>query len=240
MTTAVMTTQLTPFQVADKYLKIYNADIDWIPHVEEVYARLTKQNAQNATEELRKRMACTILLPYYEKNVIQDPPQNLLFFCHKWTQFTSRDWYEEFKEIKTQDARIEEIREECLNLGVVYPLVYNPITRQAYNWLCDEAVASGVINESNKEAITKKLMNLVYVYGGVVVCSVFGKPELKPKINGIANWRSGYFFERLIHSTYKREELIKIKTHELNKVRHTDSKLVKNIKSKEETHGDNE
>jgi hypothetical protein len=179
--------------------------------------------------EMRKRLSCAILLPYYEKNTIQNPPQNLLYYCHKWSQYSSRDWLKEFNEVLEKDKKIEVLRNKCLELGIIYPLQYNPNTRQAFNWLYDEALASGDLTEANKADIAKKLQNIVYAYGGVVVCSVLSKPELKNKIKSIPNWRSGYFFERLIHDVYSEEEIIKIKTHELNKTRNTDPKLVKKI-----------
>ena len=222
-------------ELANKYLQIYNADIDWLPHIREVLGRLLSGTSKDAAEaEMRKRLSCAILLPYYEKNTIQDPPQNLLYYCHKWSQFTARDWQKEFDEIVAKDKRIEELRTKCLDLGIIYPLQYNPNTRQAFNWLYDEALSSGDINDSNKADITKRLQNVVYAYGGVVVCSIFSKPELKTKIKNLLNWRSGYFFERLIHEIYTEEELIKIKTHEINKTRNTDPKLIKKITTTKE------
>lgn len=216
--------------VANKYLQIYNSDIDWLPHIKEVLGRLRASGSKDAADaEMRKRLTCAILLPYYEKNSLQNPPQNLLYYCHKWSQYTSRDWEKEFDEILTKDKKIESIRTKCLDLGIIYPLQYNPNTRQAFNWLYDEAVASGDLTDDNKADITKRLQNIVYAYGGVVVCSIFQKPELKTKIKNLSNWRSGYFFERLIHEIYGEDELIKIKTHELNKTRNTDPKLIKKI-----------
>jgi hypothetical protein len=234
MPTMEQATPTLKLEVADKYLKIYNADIDWEPFIREVHGRLTNQmSADEARAEIKKRLACTILLPHYEKNTIQDPPQNLLYYCHKWSQYSSRDWVTDLFSVMEKDQVNEKIRNKCLDLGVIFPLQYNPNTRQAFNWLYDEAEASGDLTPETKAAVVKKLQNLVYAYGGVVVCSVFSKPELKPKIKSFLNWRSGYFFERLIHEVYKEDELIKIKTHEINKIRNIDSKLVKKIKPKE-------
>lgn len=220
-------------ELAKRYLKIYNADIEWDEHITTLRERVKNLPLKDQAGELQKRLACTILLPYHEKNTIQSPPQNLLFYCHKWSQYPSRDWLEELSEVVKRDKEIEEIRGKCLSLGIVYPLQYNPNTRQAFNWLYDEALNSGDLTEDNKEDISKKLQNIVYAYGGVVVCSVMQKPELKTKIKNILNWRSGYFLEKLIHEIYKPEELIKIKTHELDKIKVHDEKLVKMIKTKE-------
>lgn len=219
--------------LAKKYLKIYNADIDWDEHITSVRERVKTLPRQQQAIELQKRLACAILLPYHEKNTIQNPPQNLLFFCHKWAQYPSRDWLAELHDIIEKDKEIEIIRNKCLALGIVYPLQYNPNTRQAFNWLYDEAKSSGDITEDNKQDITKKLQNIVYAYGGAVVCSVFQKPELKTKISNLLNWRSGYFFEKLIHEVYKPDEIIRIKTHENNKIKNTDDKLIKMIKTKD-------
>ena len=220
-------------ELAKKYLKIYNADIDWNDAINSVRDRIKSFPAQDQLNEFQKRLACAILLPYYEKNTIQNPPQNLLFFCHKWNQYNSRDWIRELCAIIEKDKEIEATRAKCLAVGVAYPLQYNPNSRQAFNWLYDEAAASGDVTEYNKDDIVKKLQNVVYAYGGAVVCSVFEKLEYKTKIKNICNWRSGYFFEKLIYEIYKPEEIIKIKTHEINRIRSNDEKLVKMIKTKE-------
>jgi hypothetical protein len=81
-----------------------------------------------------------------------------------------------------------------------------------------------------------KLQNLVYVYGGRVVCGVFEKPELSTKIDRLPHWRSGYFFERLIHDTFSETQIIEIKTHEINKLKNSGSNLVKYI-NKEVSNG---
>lgn len=226
--------QTKPMTQADKYLRIYNAEIKWQPHIDRAKEVLLKRLSEvDMNAEMSKRIACTILLPAYDPNTIQDPPQNLLFYCPKWAQYDA-PWVDRYEKVKAQDLKNKKIREECLDLGVIFPYEYNPITRQAFNWLYDKAEKSGVISAESKEEITKKLKNLVFAYGGVVICSIFQKPELEYRLKKLHNWRSGYFFERLIHQTYKGEELIKIKTHELAKIKNVDPKLVKNIKKKEE------
>jgi hypothetical protein len=214
-----------------RYLKVYNADIDWAPHVDTLARRIVKQNDPSSQDKLRKQIACTILLPAMEKEVLTDPPQNLLFYCSKYHQFETTDWLELFSTVVRKDQMIDEVRSKALNLGIIYPLDYNPNTRQAFNWLYDNAVSAEDLTEDNKEDLVKKLQNMVYAYGGAVICSVFGKPELKPKLSKIVNWRSGYFFERLIFEAYKPEEILRIKQHELNKLTNINSKLVKRVKA---------
>ena len=218
-----------------KYLNLYNADIDWKPFVDDLWSSLvTRLGAAQAQAEIQKRIACTIMLPYYEKHVIQDPPQNLLFFCHKWTQYNSRDWIQEYKDIQERDKEIEAIRKKALAIGVIVPLEYNPNTRESFNWLYSQSKNSGDLTEANKETIKKNMQSLVYAYGGVLISNIiYNKPEWQPKLRAIPNWRSGYFFERLIHEVYKEHEILKIKTHEINRVKNSDSKLVKQVQLKE-------
>lgn len=219
-----------------KYLTIYNADINWQPYVDEVWTNLaSRMDREKAQAELKKRIACAMLLPFYEKHAVQNPPQNLLFFCHKWTQYNSRDWVKEYQEVLSKDIEIERIRKEALRIGVIAPLEYNPNTREAFNWLYNQAKDTNALTESNKDQIKKNMQSLVYAYGGVIISNiVFNKPEWKTKINNIPNWRSGYFFERLIHEVYSETEILKIKTHEINRMKHSDSKLVKMVQLKEE------
>lgn len=214
-----------------QYLKVYNSDINWEPHINTLGSRIRTKNGLSESQDLlRRQIACTILLPQYDKDTITDPPEKLLFTCSKYHQYEEHDWLREFSDIAEKDAFIADVRAKALNLGVVYPLEYNPNTRQAFNWLCEEAERRGDLHDKNRMEVTKKFQNLVYAYGGVVICSVFGKPELKPKISKILNWRSGYFFERLIFEAYKSEEIIRIKQHELNKLINENSKLVKKVK----------
>lgn len=220
-----------PREQAIKYLQVYNAEIDWNPHLNKLYERLSKKMSESeAKSAMRKQIACAILLPVIDQSVMTDPPENLLFWCVSYHQYSSRDWVKELFDIWKKDQKIEETRNKCLDVGIVFPLEYNPNTRQAFNWLVDKAVKSGSINEDNKEQVNKRLQNLVFAYGGAVVCSVFSKPELSKKIDKIPNWRSGYFFERLIFEVYKPDDILKIKQHEINKIKSVNNKLVKKIK----------
>lgn len=220
-----------PREQAIKYLQVYNADIDWDPHLSTLYSRLVKKLGPEAAKlAIRKQIACTILLPITDYSVNTDPPENLLFWCSSYHQFDSRDWVKELFDIWKKDQKIEETRAECLDIGIIYPLEYNPNTRQAFHWLIDRVKKSESFNELNKDQIYNKFQNLVYAYGGAVVCSVFNKPEYSKKIDKIPNWRSAYFFEKLIYEVYKHEEILKIKQHEINKIKSVNSKLVKKIK----------
>ena len=48
----------------------------------------------------------------------------------------------------------------------------------------------------------------------------------KSNVNKVFNWRSGYFFEKEIHKVYKIDEILKIKSTELQKL---NQKYVKKI-----------
>jgi hypothetical protein len=211
------------------YLKIYNSDIDWEPYIIELSKQVARRfrNEEQAKEARWKQVACTILLPYYDKSTMTDPPENLLFKCHTYHQFNSRDWIVELEKIFKKDQQIAKIRNEALNLGFVYPIEYNPNTRQAFKWLTDSSKQNG----EWVDGYTKhKMENLIHNYGGAVICSVFLKPELKTKIYKLHSWRSGYFFERLIHEVYKPEEILKIKNQEILKIKNSDPKLIKQKK----------
>jgi hypothetical protein len=215
-----------------KYLTIFNADIDWQPHLQELSRQISKRfpDENQAKEARRKQAACTIMLPYFDKTSLSDPPENLLFKCHTYHQFGSRDWTYELDRIVKKDHIIKANRDEALALGVIYPIEYNPNTRQAYRWLVEASQSSG---DWAGDETGKKLKNLVYAYGGAVICNVFLKPEYKPKLQKLLNWRSGYFFEHLIYEVYKPMEILKVKNQELLKVKNSDPNLIKIVKTKE-------
>lgn len=214
-----------------KYLTIFNADIDWQPHLQELTKQISRRysDEHKAREARRKQAACTILLPLFDKSALSDPPENLLFKCHTYHQFGSRDWEYELEKVAKKDRIIKANREEALAMGVIYPIEYNPNTRQAYRWLVEASQSSGDWNEDDT---SKKLKNLVYAYGGAVICNVFIKPEYKPKLYKLLNWRSGYFFEHLIYEVYTPTEILKIKQQELLKIKNSDPKLIKMVKTK--------
>ena len=212
-----------------KYLQLYtDPDVDWLTVINNVGKSIPK-------DELRQRIAFTILLPVHEKYALKNTSlESFMMFCHKWNQYNTRQWWDDLQKVIAQDNKIKTIRDKCLALGVIDPIQFNPITRQARNWLINEADNSGDLTDTNRDYISKRLENLVYAYGGNVICGIFTKPEWKPQLSKLHNWRSGYFFERLIHRVYTNpEDVIKIKTQELNKLRSADSKLVKSIRQKD-------
>lgn len=215
-----------------KYLAIFNADTNWEPHLIELAKQTAKRHKDPsvARETRRKQVACTIMLPYFDSTCISDPPENLLFKCHTYHQFNSRDWMYELEKFVNKDVIIKANRDEALSLGVVYPIEYNPNTRQAFRWLSEASQARGDWNENDT---AKKLKNLVHAYGGAVICNVFMKPEYKTKLQKILNWRSGYFFEHLIYEVYSPKEIIKIKNQELLKIKNSDPNLIKMVRTKE-------
>lgn len=215
----------------EKYLYLYTADFDWSKPLDEL------RNLPISVGEKWKRLAFTILLPAHEQNAFKGTNfSNIFNWCFKWQQFNSNDWLTELADVFDEDKRIDDVRQSCLDLGVVYPLHYNPTTRQAFNWLNESATTSITTSANlygtNDEVPVEKLQNLVYIYGGNAVCSIYNKPELEGRIKRLINWRTGYFFERLVNSVYSKDKLIEIKTHEINKL--ANSKLVRQIVKKAE------
>lgn len=213
-----------------KYLTLFNADIDWQPHLMELAKQASKRNngdLEKAKDARRKQVACAIMLPYFDQTTISDPPENLLFKCYTYHQYHSRDWLYELEKIVKLDQTIKANRDQALDLGVIYPIEYNPNTRQAYRWLVEASQSRG---DWNEDETAKKLKNLVYAYGGAVICNVFIKPEYKTKLYKILNWRSGYFFEHLIYEVYSPVEILKIKNQELLKVKNSDPNLIKKVR----------
>jgi len=124
-----------------------------------------------------------------------------------------------------EDQKIARWRNQCKSLGIIDPIDYSPITRQAFNWLYGSAEDSGIITNENKVRIEQSLKRLVYAYGGASICSVYDKHEgvIKRKV---LNWRSNYFFEKALYEVFTIDQLVKIKRQELKK---TNPKLVKKI-----------
>jgi len=214
-------------QDSTKYLNLYVGESDWEKHLKILYGRLLKKHgAAEAKELMRKTIACTILLPTHDKSKIPTPVENLLFWTPTYTQFNERDWVLELQEVIEADKDIEGWRNQCLSLGVVHPLEYSPVTREAFNRLFTKAEEAGAVNDSNKKDMIRRFQNLVLAYGGNVICYMFVKEDYK--INRkILNWRSNYFFEKLIFDTYTPEQVFKIKKQELAK---TNPKLVKSVR----------
>lgn len=204
-------------ELADEYLKIYIADIDWIPHMKKLWNNFynKSQDKDQASEMVKKAISCAILLPVIDNTTIPNPPHRLLFWCTGWVQFNERDWFALFKETIQTDLEIKNNRKEVIKSGIIDPIDYSPMSRQAFNWLYERAYNSGQITEENKALVTEKLKNIVRIYGGAVVCSIFINHE--SFLEKVINWRSGYFFEKQIHRAYTVEKINKIKNMEFRK-----------------------
>ena len=214
-----------PLSVAEKYLKLYVADIDWSNHIGNLYSNFynKSKDPELAKENVRKAISCATLLPLIKKTTIPDPPSNLLFWCTAWQEFKEQDWFKLFQEIIKEDVIISENRNKIINIGIIDPIDVSPITRQAYNWLYEKCAVEYQY-DSIPEDLKNKLSNLVKAYGGAVICNIFVKHKLY--VDKVLNWRSGYFFEKQIYKVYSFDQIAKIKTAEINK---TNQKYIKKV-----------
>lgn len=214
---------------AQKYLNIYVGESDWPKHINQLWTNLENKNKNLdlSKDEIKKIIACTLLLPTYEKTTIPDPVHLILFWCTSWGQLKERDWFTLFKDVIKKDILIQNNRKNLLDIGVIDPIDYSPLTRQAFNWLYAEAEKNDCITDENRSEIKTKLQNLVRIYGGAVISNIF--TNHKNSLNKILNWRSGYFFEREIYNVYSYDQIVKIKNLEIQKL---NPKYVKKIGSK--------
>jgi len=203
--------------VADKYLKLYVANIEWEQHIASLWNNALKKygNDTVAKDHVKKAIACATILPLVEKTTIPDPPSNLLFWCTGWKQFNEQDWFDIFISVLKEDVLISEKRNKIIKTGIIDPIDVSPLTRQAFNWLYEKAQEENLDEELRKQ-LKDKLANIVKAYGGAVICNIFTK--YKKNVEDVMNWRSGYFFEKQIHKVYTIDEIIKIKTVEINKM----------------------
>lgn len=210
--------------LADKYLKLYVADIDWRPHIAALWSNASKKYSDEVQikDYVKRAISCTTILPLVEKTQIPDPPSNLLFWCTGWKQFNENDWFDLFLSVLREDIKIQENRNKVIEIGVIERVDVSPITRQAYNWLYERVLEDKSVSEDSLNDIKAKMINLVRAYGGASICNVFVK--YKNHVDKIMNWRSGYFFEKELHKIYNVDQLIKIKSAELSK---TNSKYIK-------------
>lgn len=213
-------------EIADKYLKLYVATIDWSPHIASLWGNSVKKygNETAAKDHIKKAISCATILPLVEKTQIPDPPSNLLFWCTGWKQFNDRDWFELYIEILKEDLDISKKRNEIIKIGVIDPIDVSPITRQAYNWIYEKVSEETFSNKQDIEVVKEKVKNLVRAYGGAVICNIFLK--YKKNVDDVLNWRSGYFLEKQIHKIYTIDQIVKIKRAELSK---TNSKYIKKV-----------
>jgi len=203
-----------PIQVAEKYLNLYIADIQWGPHISQLWSNALKKfrNETVAKDHVKKAIACATILPLVQKISIPEIPSNLLFWCTGWKQFDENDWFDIFRSVVKEDLEIIDKRNKCISLGVVSRVDAVPITRQGYNWLYEKSAAE----VGHSTDVQDKMKNIIRAYGGAVVCNLF--VNHKHHVDHIFNWRSGYFFEREIHKVYSLDDIIKIKAKELSKI----------------------
>lgn len=219
-------------QVASKYLTIYIGELekshDWEYHIGILSSRLSKKypNQDEMITALRKTIACAILLPVYDRKSLTDPPENLLYWCSGYRQYGEKDWYDLLYNVVKKDQEIIKWRNRCQSLGIIDPIDFSPITRQAFNWLYGAAQDSGVVTSANDERIQQSFQRLVWAYGGAVVCSLFQNHDAMVQ-KKVLNWRTNYFFERLIFDVFTVDQVVKIKRQELKK---TNQRLVKHLK----------
>lgn len=213
-------------ELADKYLKIYVADIDWKPHIAQLWNNSLKKNGNEivAKDYIKRAISCATILPLVEKTQIPDPPSNLLFWCTRWKQFEQDDWFELLRSIVKEDIEIVKKRNKLLSLGIIDPIDILPINRQAFNWLYEKITSEESLSDSQISDAKVKVSNLIRAYGGAVICYMFMKHQ--HSVDTVLNWRTGYFFEKKIHLEYNLDQIIKIKKTELSKV---NQKYVKNI-----------
>lgn len=174
------------------------------------------KNAELSRDEIKRAISCTMLLPTMEKTNIPDPVHLMLFWCPTWNQYKERDWFSLFKDVVKKDIDIQNNHKSLLELGVIDPIDYSPITRQAYNWLYSHAESTQAINDKTKDLVTKKMQNLIRLYGGAVISNIFTNHT--NNVDKVFNWRSGYFFEREIYNVYTFDQIKKIKSKEIEKL----------------------
>lgn len=222
----VVNEKTLPVDVAEKYLNLYIGEADWKTHISKLWTNFENKNKNSelSKEEIKKAIACTILLPTMEKTNIPDPVHLILFWCPTWNQYKEKDWFSLLLEVIKKDLMIQTNHKELLSLGVIDPIDYSPLTRQSFNWLYTQAEQNGDITEKNKDVVVKKMQNLVRIYGGAVISNIF--MNHKYVLDKVFNWRSAYFFEREIYNIYSYDQIIKIKKTEIEKL---NSKYVKSL-----------
>lgn len=216
-----ISSQSLEINLADKYLRLYVSDIDWLPHISSLWQNVQKKNMSQEEKKsfIKQSISSTILNPYLYNTQIPNPPHNLLFWTNSWKQFSENDWFLILLDIFKEDLRIANSRISLIKLGIIDPVDLSPLTRQAFNWLYEKAQEKNEINQDNKDILILKFKNLVRAYGGAVICSIFSK--YGNNVDKVLNWRSGYFFEKEIHKVYSLDQIAKIKKSELNKTNST-------------------
>ncbi len=208
-----------------RYLTIYVGSIDWTKQLAKLWS---SNKIGHDSAKMKQVVSATILLPYVDKSTYIDPehPENLLLKMPYYQQLGERDWFAEFKKIYEQDSVTDARRRAAYALGIVTPFEYSPLTRQAYNWLYTKAEDTHAVDTTEqKKDVSERFKNLVTAYGGAVICNIFSRHEASLK--KVVNWRTGYFFEKIIYEVYTPEQVLKIKKSELDS---TNTKLVKSVR----------
>lgn len=223
-------TKALSIDIAQKYLKLYIADIDWVPHITTLWSQAQKKQKDEsaARDHVKRAISCATLLPMTDGSTIPDPPSNLLFWCTGWKQFNQQDWFADFLDVLTEDIEVIQKRNSIIKLGIIDPIDVPPMTRQAYNWLYEKAIDKQKFTDAQLVSLTDKLANLVRVYGGATICNMF--VNHKPNVDKVFNWRSGYFFEKQIHKVYSLDQVMTLKKAEIKKtnanyIRKTEQKV---------------
>lgn len=207
-----------PKSVAQKYLTIYVGDADWKDHIDTLYFRFVKKYGDAASEKMRQAIAFAILLPLHDRSTRIDieHPENLMFRGPSFHQFDSKDWFAELQKVMKRDIKIQEDwRIQCLKLGYIDPIENQTFCRQAFNWIYERAQEAGDLTPLNKEDLTRRFRNLVWAYGGAVLSNLFTNHQ--NVTNKILNWRTGYFVEQAVFDAYSLDQVLKIKTAELER-----------------------
>lgn len=207
--------------LAMRYLNTYIGQFDWEIHLNSVFKKLERDYGKElATEKMREVIACTLLLPQIEglhhvaERAEADKPR-LLYAVKTYRQFNERNWFDMLRKVVARDLEIEGWRQKALDLGIIDPIDYQPLCREAFNRLYNAADEAGYITSDTKEYVSNSARLLVWAYGGTVVTNVFTANE--KALGKVLNWRTGYFFERAIYETYTIDQILKIKKQELNK-----------------------
>lgn len=219
---AVVVENELPPNVAMEYLNIYVGNSGWEENLKKLVAFTRGKNLEKIRRQI---ICCGILLPSIERNTNVEPYDTYLRRLCGWAQVKDKDWFAMFQEVVKQDVAITDRRIMALGLGVIDPIEYAPNTRQAYNWLYMKAEEAGAITSESKEDVKLRFQNLVKAYGGAVICNIFTRHE--GELRKVLNWRSGYFFERVLWDVYTLDQVKKIKQKELDT---TSERLVKRIK----------
>lgn len=224
---AVVKDGTVSFDVAEKYLNLYIGEADWKEKIGQLWSVQKRKikDEDKAKEFVKKSVACACLSPVINKVSIPDEKHVLLFWVSGWPQFNERDWFALFQDVVKKDIEIEKNRRKVLKLGIFDQIDMSPLTRQAYNWVYDKLEKESFLSEDQKYAAIEKIKNLVKIYGGAIICNVF--TNYSSHVDKVLNWKSGYFIEREIYKVYTLDQLIKIKTTEINK---TNKNYIKTVK----------